>query len=196
MRPWRMYNGRKIDVRWHGGWLAADGTYLPVEYAAGVTHESIAGEHMVFGSGSISTMPPMAQAFYLHCWMRIAYFEPSSFCVQLSGTFVTETSGSERRTDRSRRDTLLRFVRDYKRFDSYYINDVRYDRFWEFARAIRHNEVTPAEASLYEREEFRKRNRADQLEIQLARLARRQGFIDVFREGPRDQADPPDESPE
>ena len=134
-RPFRFFRGKKIDVRWQGGWLSPDGSYYPVDYEKGITHETIAEEHgnLIQGSGSITTRPPVIRLFDFGEWMRVSYFEGSSFCVELKGDFSNET----------RQRALLNFVRDYKGFDEYYLNDKKHKTYQQFIAAISKNEVTP-----------------------------------------------------
>ena len=153
MKPYRIYNGVKIDIRWSGGWLTPEGVYHPVDYLNGITHETIAEEHgsKIRGSGSIMFRPPMLRLFDLAKWMRITYFEGSSFCVQLMDDLVepygkyNEETGEEIECFDVRRQTqLLRFVNDYKNgFECYFINDVEYKTYHEFVKAIKDDNVTP-----------------------------------------------------
>ena len=133
----RWYNGRRIDTRWSGGWLTPSGTYYPVDYKNGVTHESIAEEHgeLIDGSGSIATRPPIMRIFDIACWMRIIYMEFSTFCVELKGNL--KTGGYDRQ------QVLIDFVLNYRRFESYFINDMRYRSFGEFIRPIMDNIIEP-----------------------------------------------------
>jgi hypothetical protein len=153
--PFRMYNGLKIDIRWSGGWLTPDGDYHPVDYKNGITHETIANEHgsSIWGSGSIMTRPPIMRIFDIAEWMRIAYLESSSFCVELKGSLVGNiVSASDKNEEElyqynhGRQSVLLRFVRDFKEFDSYFINDVQHNTFRQFVAAIGQNNVEPTRA--------------------------------------------------
>ena len=149
---YRWYDGEKIDIRWSGGWLTPGGRYYPVDYKNGITHETIANEHgsAIFGSGSVTTRPPVMRIFDIAKWMRIIYLEGSSFCVELTGSFVEDivsrTGLNEDELseyNRRRQSTLLHFIRDFKEFDSYFINDVQYRSYRAFNAAIRANDVSP-----------------------------------------------------
>ena len=143
-RPFRVYMGRKIDIRWQGGWLTPEGVFHSVDYKRGITHETIAEEYggLIQGSGSIMSQTPLIRIFNMKGWMRISYFEGASFCVELKGDFLDDYY--DHGHDRQR--TLLRFVRDYKGFDEYYINDAKYDTYQLFVGAIGRNEVEPVHA--------------------------------------------------
>lgn len=151
----RMYNGQKIDIRWSGGWLTPEGDYYPVDYKNGITHETIANEHgsAICGSGSIMTRPPIMRIFDIAEWMRVTYLEHSSFCVELKGSFVGNIVGYSGKSEeelyqynRRRQNVLLRFVKDFKDFESYFINDVKHQTYREFVTAIRQNVVEPTRA--------------------------------------------------
>ena len=150
-QPFRIYRGGKIDIRWAGGWLTPNGDYHPVDYRQSITHETIAEEHgaRISGSGSISTRPPMMRIFDIAEWMRITYHEYSSFCVELKGAFVSGRTCSglspaeNDERSRQRQTALLSFIRDYRRFEKYFINDVEYDSFRSFSNAIARNESQP-----------------------------------------------------
>jgi len=152
IKPYKIYNGQKIDIRWSGGWLTPEGEYLPVDYRNGITHATIADEYgsQIFGSGSITTRPPIMRIFDIAKWIRITYFEGSSFCVELKDSFVSDSyingqSSSEIHHYKHRRQKqLLKFVNDYSDgFESYFINDTEYKNYRDFAAAIRNNKVTP-----------------------------------------------------
>lgn len=136
----RLYNGQRIDIRWSGGWLTPGGEYFPVDYRNGITHETLGEElgRQFLGSGSITTQPPVVRLFRVGRWMRITYLNYTTFCVELKGSFSTRGSMKDLRMR-----TLLRFVQDYKGFDSYFINDTRYDTFLDFVQAIREDKVEP-----------------------------------------------------
>jgi len=147
-KPFRFYKGQKIDIRWSGGWLTPEGTFHPVNYANGITHETIANEHgdLIQGSGSIMSMPPIMRIFDIAKWMRITYFEYSTFAVQLKGTLtdkIYRMTGQGFDCNRRRQNVLLRFVRDYGNFENYFINDTRHSCYREFLAAIKNNEVYP-----------------------------------------------------
>lgn len=103
-------------------------------------------------------------------WMRISYLEYSSFCVELKGSlFLRKETGeynnlppSRRRentywigtrvesdkedltiNDRTRRHSLLKFIREYSRFDRYFINNTGFGSFKAFRQAITTNQVHP-----------------------------------------------------
>jgi hypothetical protein len=169
MKPYRIYKGQKIDIRWSGGWLTPEGVYFPVDYSNGVTHETIAEEHgnQIWGSGSITTRPPLMRIFDIAKWMRITYLEGSCFCVELKGALVSKDyisgqSMSGIHTYQHRRQKqLLNFVKDYREgFESYFINDTEYRKYREFVAAIRSNMVQPTigdgEASNIMRRMYRK----------------------------------------
>lgn len=141
MKPYRILNGVKIDIRWAGGWLTPEGEYLPVDYRNGITHDSIAVEYgsQIWGSGSITTRPPIMRIFDIAKWMRITYLEGSSFCVELKGTFIDSCSGYSKNI---RQTKFLKFVNDYKDgFESYFINNTEYKIYRDFVAAIRNNDV-------------------------------------------------------
>ena len=151
---YRTYRGRKIDIRWRGGWLTPTGTFHLVDYKNGVTHETLAEKHgsHIIGSGSISTRPPIMRIFDCAMWMRITYLEYSLFCVELKGAFIgncSYASGLDEEAlyvyNRRRQRTMLQFVQDYANFECYLINNVQYASFREFVAAIRANDVTPTE---------------------------------------------------
>lgn len=153
-KAFRMYNGQKIDIRWSGGWLTPDGDYYPVDYKNGITHETIANEHgsLIYGSGSIMTRPPIMRIFDIAEWMRITYFENSSFCVELKGTLVGKVTSSSGKNEedlyqynRRRQKVLLRFVKEFKEFDSYFINNMQHNSYGEFVTAIRDNDIEPTD---------------------------------------------------
>jgi hypothetical protein len=158
--PYRIYNGRKIDVRWSGGWLTPEGTYYPIDYRNGITHETIAEEQCkrTIGSGSITSTPPVIRLFSISGWMRITYLDFSSFCVELKGSpgdgvlvnlqrilsFNREgvcQYGSDRAT------ALLRFAKNYKEYDSYFINNTQHDTYLKFVASIRTGGFDPAHSS-------------------------------------------------
>ena len=148
----RLYNGRKIDIRWSGGWLTPYGEFLPVDYKNGITHETLAEQYgnLILGSGSITSRSPTLRLFGLAGWMRIVFLEGSSFCVELQGKLAEGTDFLPLRVEpeieiasRSRQSVLLSFVRDYKEFESYFINDSKYDTYQEFINAIRTDDVEP-----------------------------------------------------
>ena len=170
--PFTEYRGQRIDNRWAGGWLTPLGTFLPVDYRNGMTHEVVAAHHLFFyGSGSISSQPIQILMMNMCGWMRISYLEYSSFCVELKGALflreeTEETDESsefvisgdatywigttseltkEDRTinDRTRRHSLLSFIREYSRFDRYFINNTGFDSFKAFRHAITTNQVHP-----------------------------------------------------
>lgn len=152
MEPYKIFNGQKIDIRWSGGWLTPEGDYLPVDYRNGITHATIANEYgcQICGSGSIMTRQPIIRIFDIAEWIRITYFEGSSFCVELKGSFISVSymsgqSSSENSLYRHRRQMqLLKFVKGYRGgFESYYINDIEYKDYRDFVAAIKNNEVTP-----------------------------------------------------
>ncbi len=136
----RWYDGQRIDVRWAGGWLTPDGEYYPVDYKNGITHESIADEHgsLIWGSGSITTRPPVMRLFDIAGWIRIAYMEYSTFCVELKGHFHNCQS--------NRQNVLIEFILNQPRFESYYVNDTRYDNRNEIVSAIIADRVSPKRA--------------------------------------------------
>lgn len=166
-QPFVEYNRALIDTRWAGGWLTPNGTYYPVDYRKGVTHQKIAdkyGKRISSGGGSLRSQPPMIRLFNIAGWMRITFLEYSSFCVELKGNFVEfaergmHVEGCELGTDwyslpekmsdeelndfkNRRKFTLLKFVRDYSRFDRYFINNTWYNTFLAFKSAIGKNEV-------------------------------------------------------
>ena len=152
LKPYSMYNGVKIDISWSGGWLSPEGAYFPVDYRNGITHATIAEEHgsKIHGSGSIISSPPMIRLFDIAKWIRITYFEGSSFCVELKDDFVQvrgiyseEARGHVEHYDFRRQKELLRFINDYKDgFESYFINDVEYKKYHEFVKAIKDDNVT------------------------------------------------------
>ena len=151
-RPFRVWRGRRIDTRWAGGWLTPDGEYIPIDYANGVTHETIAEDRgsRITGSGSIMTRPPIMRLFDVAKWMRITYFRYSSFCVELKGSLVGRSSSvtgmNERQLaayNRRRQLALVRFVGDFSRFEEYYLNDVRFDSFNKFRAGIWDDAVAP-----------------------------------------------------
>ena len=151
MQPYRTYGGQMMDIRWSGGWLTPEGVYHPVDYASGITHATIAEEHgsNMSGSGSIITSPPMMRLFNKAMWIRITYFEGSSFCIELRG----DLGGSGARYsqeegelvgyyDYRRKNELLKFVSDYKKgFETYFINEVEYNKYHEFVMAIKDDNV-------------------------------------------------------
>jgi hypothetical protein len=158
LKPFRIYNGVKIDIRWSGGWLTPEGIYHPIDYANGITHATLAGEfgNKIGGSGSIISSPPMIRLFDIAKWIRITYFESSSFCVELKDAFVEvrgiyseDAGGHVEHYDRRRQTELLRFVNDYRSgFEAYFINDTEYKKYHEFVSAIKDNVVTPTGYSL------------------------------------------------
>ena len=133
----RWYNGQKIDTRWSGGWLTPKGEYYPVDYQNGITHETIADEHgeKIWGSGSISSRPPIMRLFDIAEWMRITYMEYSTFCVELKGKFKTHCH--------DRRQALIDFILQQRRFESYYINDTKYDNCGEIVSAVMADRIWP-----------------------------------------------------
>ena len=151
MQPYRTYGGQMMDIRWSGGWLTPEGVYHPVDYASGITHATIAEEHgsNIRGSGSIITSPPMMRLFNHAMWIRITYFEGSSFCIELRGDLVgsgarySEEEGEfVDYLDYRRKNELIRFVSDYKKgFESYFINDIEYNKYHEFITAIKDEKV-------------------------------------------------------
>lgn len=153
---YRTYNGKRIDIRWSGGWLTPDGVYHPVDCKNGITHETIADEHGSFiaGSGSIISRPPIMRIFDIEKWMRITYFEHSTFCVELKGSFVENVvmfpENNEKKPyqyNHRRQNALLRFVKDFQEFDSYFINDAQHHTYGGFVAAIKKNEVEPTTAA-------------------------------------------------
>ena len=150
-KPFRYFRGAKIDTRWSGGWLTPVGKYHSVDYANGVTHATLAEEFgsRIGGSGSITSRPPVMRLFDTAEWVRITYLEYSSFCVEYKGTLVSDASqsgvnASELQEFQTRRQTaLLSFVREYSRFDEYYLNDARYTCFKAFRRAICYDQPIP-----------------------------------------------------
>ena len=136
-RPFRVYKGRKIDIRWQGGWLTPEGDFHPVDYKRGITHETIAEEYggLIEGSGSIMTTPPLIRIFG-EGWMRISYFEGASFGVELKWALDY---------DEGKRN-LLNFVRNYRGFDEYYLNNSKYDTYQQFIASIGRGEVEPVHA--------------------------------------------------
>ena len=80
-------------------------------------------------------------------WMRITYFESSTFCVELKGTFLDKLNG-----DGDRMRAMLRFAQDYRNFDVYCLNDARFETFLDFVRAIRSNDVQPTNGLVNEEE--------------------------------------------
>jgi hypothetical protein len=150
-KPYRWYNGKKIDIRWSGGWLTPEGQFYSVDYANGVTHETIANEHgnRICGSGSIMTRPPIMRIFDTVKWMRIAYLEGSMFVVLLKGTLVggsypATLNEEDRNVHIHRRQAeLLNFVQGIDGWDNYFINDTMYSCYQEFISAIRNNDVRP-----------------------------------------------------
>jgi len=134
-RPSRFFRRKKIDVRWQGGWLSLEGTYL----SGGLCKVHYPRNHCrgtrkpASGSGSIMTRPPVMRLFDFGGWMRISYFKGDSFCVELKGDFLDET----------RQNVLLNFIRDYKGFDEYYLNDGKHATYQRFILAISGNAVTP-----------------------------------------------------
>ena len=151
-KPYRWYNGQKIDIRWRGGWLTPEGEFHPVDYQNGITHETLAEEHgqMIIGSGSITTRPPLIRIYDVAGWIRISYFEYATFCVELKGSFIGRvTYNSNINQDqlydfnRRRQRVLLQFVKDYRGFDSYFINQTQHDTYSSFVDAIRNDQVIP-----------------------------------------------------
>lgn len=151
-KPFRVWRGMRIDTRWAGGWLTPEGEYIPVDYARGVTHETIAEDRgsQIMGSGSIMTRPPIMRIFDVVKWMRITYFEYSSFCVELKGSLVSYSVSVSRTNERvltaqnrRRQLALVKFVRDFTRFEEYYLNDIRFDSFKKFRAGIWNDAVAP-----------------------------------------------------
>ncbi len=69
-------------------------------------------------------------------WMRITYMEYSTFCVELKGKFKTHCH--------DRRQALIDFILQQRRFESYYINDTKYDNCGEIVER-RHGRQNLAE---------------------------------------------------
>jgi hypothetical protein len=130
----RWCNGQRIDIRWSGGWLSPDGEYIPVDYANGVTHETLAEEHgsKIMASGSIMSRPPMMRLFDIVRWIRVTYLEPQTFCFELKNEW-----------DDKRMRTAVRFASDFRNFDSYFINDEEHSTYFEFVRALRIGHISP-----------------------------------------------------
>lgn len=142
MKPYRIYNGKKIDIRWSGGWLTPEGEYYPVDYSNGITHETIAKEHgsKILGSGSIRTCPLVMRIYKFAGWIRITYFEGSTFCVELKcGQRINSDYVENQYLNK-----LIKFVNDYRTgFESYYINDVEYKKYCDFLAALKSGNITP-----------------------------------------------------
>lgn len=121
--------------------MTPNGDFHSIDYKAGITHETIAEEHggLIHGSGSIETQTPLIRIFNMARWMRISYFEGSSFCVELKGGFLD----NYRDDSNDRQRALLNFVRDHKGFDEYYLNDAQYNSYQLFFAAISREEVEP-----------------------------------------------------
>lgn len=136
-KPYRLFRGRKIDIRWSGGWLTPEGKYYAADYANGITHESLAArycakEPLAYGSGSIMSIPTVIKVFRMFGWMRITYLDGSSFCVEATGML------------NDRREVLLRFAKDFKEFNDYYLNDRHYATYLKFVAAVRNDAIKPS----------------------------------------------------
>ena len=96
------------------------------------------------------TRPPMMRLFDIAEWMRITYHEYSSFCVEFKGSLIGQCTSYSGKSEEELHDynlrrqiQLLRFVREYSRFDEYYLNDSKLDSFVKFKCAISKNVVGP-----------------------------------------------------